>query len=393
MDLLMRLEPEVFTAMAIDYRTNESDTGLSLVQFIHLIFKYLPRLSHRREKKACCSKLIDLFHAINTSTFSDADRSAVSLDEFTSYCVHAGMITKSEKPLKYAYVYRQDPPFPYRTTDGCSVHALRWFPALQRLVVIDFGSKTIQILLSSGKLAKRLRVDTSAKALLALDETPVPSSNSSSSGNGGSNPTNVETTQTAEKIKATTSSPKLDMEFVVLDVEYIPTWHQFVVSTTDLTLCFYEADLGFRPVTYRRSSFPCTRLTWIHASETLLTTGNLGQLGIWDRHLRHVRTIGHAHQGTISDVLEVPEHDCILSCGLDKRICLWDSVDFRPRGQLRGHQRGVRKMTYSHVHGFLFTASFEYEAYVWDLGSRQLVMKLSGHRSPLIGTWRTGDIS
>ncbi|KAF4319784.1 hypothetical protein G195_006895 [Phytophthora kernoviae 00238/432] len=70
---------------------------------------------------------------------------------------------------------------------------------------------------------------------------------------------------------------------------------------------------------------------------------------------------------------------------LKHRIQLWDLNDGRARGSLPGHERGVRQLCYSTQHDLLLSASFEFEALAWDLGSRQFVLRLSGHRAPLVG--------
>ncbi|KAF1328523.1 Retroelement pol polyprotein, partial [Globisporangium splendens] len=92
----------------------------------------------------------------------------------------------------------------------------------------------------------------------------------------------------------------------------------------------------------------------------------------------------HAAPGQVMDLIEIPQHDLIVSCDLHHAILLWDIHDCRARGSLVGHARGVKQLVYSSHHDLLLSAGFEFDAYGWDLASRQVVIRLTGHRAPLV---------
>ena len=46
--------------------------------------------------------------------------------------------------------------------------------------------------------------------------------------------------------------------------------------------------------------------------------------------------------------------------------------------------RGVKRIVYAEDHDLLISSGFEFDAFGWDIASRSLVLRLTGHRFPLV---------
>lgn len=70
---------------------------------------------------------------------------------------------------------------------------------------------------------------------------------------------------------------------------------------------------------------------------------------------------------------------------MDGTLGLFDaeSPEYRYRGRLRGHTKGVRGAAFSAAHGLLFSASFDTTGRGWDLGSRHDVIQCDPQAPPL----------
>ncbi|KAI9985684.1 hypothetical protein PInf_005083 [Phytophthora infestans] len=129
-------------------------------------------------------------------------------------------------------------------------------------------------------------------------------------------------------------------------------------------------------------------LRFCESSALLLGSGNDFIVNIWkvvDAETKFLWRRLSVHADLVMDALEIPVHDLLVTCDLRHTIQLWDITDGRNRGALMAHGRGVRQLCYSEHHDLLLSAGFEFEALAWDLGSRQVALKLSGHRAPLVG--------
>ena len=102
----MKLEGESFTKLAYDFKKKEKELerGLKLIEFIEIVLKHIPKSSTTEELMKTISDLIDLFIDIDIN----GDKT-LEFQEFTSYCVDAGMVATRvcSKPLSHHYVKRK----------------------------------------------------------------------------------------------------------------------------------------------------------------------------------------------------------------------------------------------------------------------------------------------
>lgn len=312
------------------------------------------------EKKKSIECLWKLFEEIDIN--GDA---LLEFEELTSYCVEAGMIATNVKNVPFKYYYLESKEYEDRTTIGDFINRIRWIDSLQRLFVIETNSKLVRVYNSDVLLCKD--IDTSVKSfeasIVRRDEQISTKINNGQMGR---------------------DKNQIIMEFIVLDIEYIPTYNQLVTSTSDFALTFWDAET-YRYLGEIRSTLSQNLVRWCPLSACLLTTGTDGVIFVWEisSKVKRQRQILVQHTDIVMEMLECSKNELVVTCGMDHKIYLWNVGDFRPRGQLFGHVRGIRCMVYSDATDTLFTAGFEYDIFVWDLGARHLITKLSSHRVPI----------
>ncbi|DBA01902.1 TPA: LOW QUALITY PROTEIN: hypothetical protein N0F65_005091, partial [Lagenidium giganteum] len=407
MDIMMRLKGAGFSAIANEFKLREQRLGggLPLLDFIEIVLRGLPRPRTPEEQYANVNALVDLFDDIDIN-----GDGAMEFDEFTSFCVDAGMVATRAKngTLKHRYVRNVKQVL--KTSSGClGIDKIKWSAEFQRFLVIESSAKTVKLFNVDGKFMAEVG-GVSAMSLLGT------ASDTGEKHNGGSSAEADEAAKQAARaleasatIKAAEAGKDGGGVFV-LDAVFLHRYKWIALSTTDFTISFYNLEESHHAhlmrtmnATTHSSAGPMLvlmrNLTITTATAQLLlrfceqagllfSTGNDFVLNVWkiidaDTKVLWKRLISHVDM--VMDVLEIPHHEVIVSCDLHHTLQLWDIHDCRPRGTLAGHARGVKQLVYSSHHDLLLSAGFEYDAYGWDLASRQVIMKLSGHRAPLIG--------
>ena len=167
---------------------------------------------------------------------------------------------------------------------------------------------------------------------------------------------------------------------VALDVAFIPKYNILAVLSNNLSITLWDVspskfDPNAKPeeISDRRYRY-CgniftkvmqTTICWSEGADRLFTSGDAsGIIRAWrltakqkSRSSRNKRSetvtfLGlldkelDGHRGVIMDCLDVPRHQMVASCGLDRRILLWDNQEFNVKGELLGHTRGVRQLAY-----------------------------------------------
>ncbi|KAF0699520.1 Aste57867_9916 [Aphanomyces stellatus] len=144
MDLMMRLKGgHAFKAISEEFRAREQllgGEGLYLSDFVEIMLKGLPKAKTIKEKYETVSGLVDLFNDIDIN-----GDGTLEFNEFTSYCVDAGMVATRERvtPMKYQYVKDKD--YIDRTTQGAGIEKIKWFPELKRAIVIETKSNSVKV--------------------------------------------------------------------------------------------------------------------------------------------------------------------------------------------------------------------------------------------------------
>ncbi|RHZ14333.1 hypothetical protein DYB26_002000 [Aphanomyces astaci] len=358
MDLMMRLKGgQAFKAISDEFHAREQmlgQDGLPLADFVEIMLKGLPKAKSGADAYDTISGLIDLFNDIDIN-----GDGTLELSEFTSYCVDAGMVATRVKvaPLKYQYIKNKE--FVDRTTEGSGIEKIKWCPLLKRALVVETKANSVKIYTSDFKQFHQVfatSVNVPSAQVAVLDDF---------------------SRQTA----FTT-----DADLLVQDAEFITQCKLLVVATSNLTLAFYDVD-HYSCAMETQTTVSQTMLRWCGGASVLATTGNNHVVSLWrvaaDK-VCLVKTLA-AHHDVVLDVLPIREYDVILTCDIKRHIYMWDIQDFRSRGHLVGHTHGVRQMVFSSVNDMLLTAGFDFDAFGWDVSSKQVVMTLSGHRAPLVG--------
>lgn len=52
---------------------------------------------------------------------------------------------------------------------------------------------------------------------------------------------------------------------------------------------------------------------------------------------------------------------------------------------LMGHQRAIRELAYSEKHKIIVSIGFDFLVYVWNPYLEKEIIKLEGHKTPLVG--------
>ncbi|OQR95314.1 hypothetical protein ACHHYP_00118 [Achlya hypogyna] len=363
MDLMMRLKGQAFKAISEEFKVREASIGgegLPLQDFVEIMLRALPKPKSPAEKTATVCGLVDLFNDIDVN-----GDGTLEFNEFTSYCVDAGMVATRVKvaPLKYQYIKNRT--FVDRTTQGGSIEKLKWFPDIHRALAVEAKSTCVKVYPPDFLKAQEV-YPASGPAVPSLPTVVLPAA-APETDTGGS-----------------WAAPALDV--LVLDAEFLGALRLLAISTSNFVLSFYDLD-HYEYVMESQTSVAQTLLRWCDPAHMLFSTGNNKILNVWSVARGRIALVKqlYQHVDVVTDVLAVPQYDVVISSDMKRYIYLWDIQDCRPRGALVGHTHGVRQMVFSAMNDLLLTAGFEFDAFGWDISSKQRIMTLSGHRASLVG--------
>ena len=423
MDIMMRLKGAGFSAIASEFRQRERRLGggLPLLDFVEIVLQGLPKPKSQAEKYANVNALVDLFDAIDIN-----GDGAMEFDEFTSFCVDAGMVATRVKTTALKHRYVRNAKHAIKTSSNClGIEKLKWSPTAGQLMVIETSANKIKLLTPECKLVAEVG-GQSGSAFAGIGASSSSSSSSSSSGGGGlfaKHKADGDDTDVAagggghhrgaasggdvrddqsttgggggSSSASTTSGGGIHVPtngnsgIFVLDACFICKYGWLAISTTDFTISFYEAG------TTHHDKYPLLKhlsitthvaqlmLRFCDHASLLFTSGNDFVINVWTLTCESKALWKRLvfHQDMVMDVLEIVQHEVFVSCDLHKTIQLWGARDLRPRGTLVAHTHGVRQLVYSPTNDLMLSAGYEFDAYGWDLGSKQVVLKLSGHRA------------
>lgn len=436
MDIMMRLKGAGFAMIANEFREREKQLGggLPLQDFVAIVLQGLPRTKSAEEKYANVSALVDLFDEIDIN-----GDGAMEFDEFTSFCVDAGMVaTRGVKSANLKHRYVRDAKRVIKTANGCvGIEKVKWSREFRKLLAIENTAKSVKLFDCTGKFL----AEVGGKATLhVLPVTPranerqsdryrATSSAEADRGSSGRGSTHTTSDRSSSPTRAASASSKTSgfamsssaastnsstagSGVFILDAVFIFKHQWLALSTTDFVISFYDMNESRKPpiatllpdsATAAAKSGPSFELIkaltittttaqlllrFCEHADLLFSSGNDFVLNVWkiiDAETKVLWKRLVLHQEMIMDLIEVPQHDMLVSCDLQRSIQLWDIHDCRSRGALVGHAHGVKQLVYSAHHDLLLSAGFEFDAYGWDIASRQIVMRLAGHRAPLVG--------
>uniref|UniRef100_K3WTB1 EF-hand domain-containing protein n=1 Tax=Globisporangium ultimum (strain ATCC 200006 / CBS 805.95 / DAOM BR144) TaxID=431595 RepID=K3WTB1_GLOUD len=412
MDIMMRLKGAGFSMIANEFHARESRLGGG---FVEIVLQGLPRAKNAGEKYTNVNALIELFDEIDIN-----GDGVMEFDEFTSFCVDAGMVATRVKTPTLKHRYVRNPKHVIKTASGCvGIEKVKWSKEFKQLMAIENTAKTVKLFDSTGKFLAEvggkstlhvLPVTPRANDASKQHEQPSKIQTPGSPLRGLSNETDrsPSSSSTTAAVASTSSSSS---GIFILDAVFLFKYQWLAMSTTDFVISFYDMNdsrkspLGSllpdcKSAVQHGPSFALIKaltittttaqlfLRFCEQAGLLFSAGNDFVLNVWkiiDAETKVLWKRLILHQDMIMDLIEIPRHDLIVSCDLHHAILLWDIHDCRARGSLVGHTHGVKQLVYSSHHDLLLSAGFEFDAYGWDLASRQVVMRLTGHRAPLVG--------
>ena len=123
-------------------------------------------------------------------------------------------------------------------------------------------------------------------------------------------------------------------EGIVLGATHIQEMNQYVISSSDLQLSFYD-ELSYREVKSMHTPSSQMCLTWSAGTKSLYTAGVSGVIYAWDaermeerHHMggpgKDGRLCRDSHEDMVLDLLEIRSLESLASGSMDKTIRLWD---------------------------------------------------------------------
>jgi WD40 repeat protein len=75
----------------------------------------------------------------------------------------------------------------------------------------------------------------------------------------------------------------------------------------------------------------------------------------------------------------------MASAALDKTLILWNTINNKKKRVYREHTRGIVSLAFNEALILLFSAGFDHDLCVWNPYIDNLIYKIQGHSSPLVG--------
>lgn len=162
-----------------------------------------------------------------------------------------------------------------------------------------------------------------------------------------------------------------------------------------------ESDAGIRKVKHFNTECLLTGIWYLENHKCWLTSGKdmaIRQMNIkryyeeeWDWNKKKINdTIFKfsGHTDLIMHIIEINLPHSIASCSLDKTIRIYNLKERFLITQLKGHQTGIRQMSYVSIFGgFFVSVGYEPHIYVWSPETaikQAYVGKLKGHPDPVV---------
>ena len=75
----------------------------------------------------------------------------------------------------------------------------------------------------------------------------------------------------------------------------------------------------------------------------------------------------------------------MASAALDCNLILWDTINYEMKRVYKEHTRGIVSLAFNESLILLFSAGFDHDLCVWNPYIDNLIFKIQGHSSPLVG--------
>ncbi|KAG6608704.1 Pleiotropic regulator 1 [Phytophthora cinnamomi] len=255
MDIMMRLKGAGFSAIANAFREREKRLGggLPLLDFVEIVLPGLPRPKTAAEKAASVSALVDLFEDIDIN-----GDGVMEFDEFTGFCVDAGMVATRTQIASLKHRYERDTKKALKTTTASApmpnsnshgpttastagnplstgIEKLKWSSEFRMFLVVENTARSVKVFMSDGKFVTEVNVSSEKQAqanggaaTTATGNSGLPISDVFLVGDG------------VTFVAPTTAAPPSASSVSVLDAVFVHRFQWLAISTTDFTISFYD---------------------------------------------------------------------------------------------------------------------------------------------------------
>ena len=336
------------------------DEGVTEKQFVEAVSTLMMRRGNA-DRKQLVLRLSELFSHV------DVNRNGkIKWEDFTSHCVDIGISLRAKDSSKFKYV--QNINLIDRANHGGRVNRMRYYKRHDCILTCESGEKSV----------KMYRLNGTTLQLLGAFEVLV------------------------EEARKSKQRPR------TIDAVFVPETCLLITSTSDMMLCFWDISQVFRTsdndnveprarfLASRRCRRVQYRLCYNTKTSILYTSGPSGIVQVWGLQYSPTKPFAltrkmqlEHHEGMVTDILVVPEHDVVVTCALDKNVIVWDSRDHHFKGIRKGHKMGVRTLCYAGG-GCILSAGFDFNIFAWDVsGVSQAPLFVlgggfEGHRSSVI---------
>lgn len=349
---LLSSTEEICAALSSDefcaLETYFANGGVKKSDFIRILLRQLllTRPFLREEKKATeiAKVLSDLFEQIDIN-----EDLLVDWEEFTSFCVMIGMISTNQQQLtkptdliheSYCQESIHGPKF-----DPHSITNVRYLKPVEKVAVLQIHSVVIAIYSTEGKF---LHFFTAVDKSLDVADPSV---------------TDIEHIMYRSQ---PTYAVSCSSYYISLWTIINATRGIYVLVTR---LATRETQLGVR---------------WSGVLNTMLSLTVTKTMLVWELDKEKSTTwSSNAHSDYITDCVDVPNHNFIATCSLDKKIIMWNASTRQQAYVMRGHTLGIQHLDYAR--NILLSSGFEHQAYCWYVPNQKHSLILAGHNDQLIG--------
>ena len=383
-DVMMSLEGSALHELrrCFEDKQDEQGEGLDQQEFVNELLRLLR--PEEEERLNLVSDLIEVFEQIDIN-----GDGTMEWAEFTAFCVEAGLLAthRIKVPLRYNYVENRR--FQDTITRG-HVKCMGYISEIKQLGVSDGAEPVLRLYDDDMKISGLVDLRVAARIL-----------NETISGDG----------------EQTDFMNPDDLKARVNAFCWLPTLELIVCATSDLALSFWEEDPNYKG-RYRfqgrtKTDTIINKIYFEDVTQLLFTVGGhevakhhngkgdrSGIITGWRLTFHTLPgstmqmlgaesqcTLEGQHKDFITDCIGISHLKYLVTSSMDrkKNLVVWDMVEKKAKFTLDGHKRGCKQLAWAQDQRLLLSVGFEYEALAWDIKtSKQPIMKLVGHRAPLL---------
>jgi len=156
--------------------------------------------------------------------------------------------------------------------------------------------------------------------------------------------------------------------------------HSLALSCLGPTITIHDLSQEHEEITSADLGNHITTLSMSSQSPILVSGALNGTIQIWNAV--DGRQIGclRGHEGPVNGVILLDNIGCIYSCGDDKTIRVWDISSKSEKMCLRGHKKPVNSIDVSEDGSYLISCSNDTTVRFWSIENKQELACLEGHK-------------